>query len=113
MLRLGPAVVASLLFCTGCHSALVQASLHNATGSEMRLIEIDYPSASFGLQRLANGSDFKYRFKILGSGAVKLIYTDSAGHEHTAEGPVLHEGQEGQLQILADAKGVSWSPQLH
>ncbi len=97
---------------TGCHSAMVQATVHNSTGGTLQLIEVDYPSASFGTQGLAPGGDFKYRFKVLGSGNLKILYTDKGGKELTGNGPELHEGLEGQLLIdIADA-GVHWTPKL-
>ena len=101
-----------LLPLGGCHSAMVQATVHNGGAAALQLIEVDYPSASFGTQGLAPGGDFKYRFKVLGSGKVKMLYTDATGKEHSSEGPELHEGLEGQLQIVISSGGVQWTPHL-
>lgn len=104
--------VTCLLLLAGCHSSTITATLHNGTGGGLQLLEVDYPSASFGTQNLAPGADFQYRFKVLGAGPLKLTYTDQSGKEHTASGPELHEGEEGQLQIEVSAGGVVWKPVL-
>ncbi len=99
----------TLLFSgIGCHSAMVDATVQNHSGGALSLLEVDYPSASFGTQNLADGADFHYRFKILGSGPLKLTYTDSARHDHAATGPTLDEGSEGLLNITVDPAGVRW-----
>ncbi len=112
-MRRTPALVltASLLF-TGCHSAYVSSSIRNETSAPITLVELDYPSASFGTQTLAPGQDFKYRFKILGSGDLKLLWTDSHNHEQHANGPSLHEGMEGSLTVVVMPSGVRWTPSL-
>ena len=106
---LGPAV---LLLATGCHSAFIDATLSNRTDKVISLVELDYPSASFGTQTLAAGQDFHYRFKLLGSGKLKLIYTDSTNVEHTVAGPQLDEGNEGSLSVTIQPSGVQWGAQL-
>ena len=71
-------------------------------------MQVEYPSASFGTQTIAPGKDFHYRFKILGSGPMKITYTDTAQHEQKATGPTLHEGTEGNLTIDVEPDGVRW-----
>lgn len=100
--------VAALVVLTGCHSAFVDATVSNRTATVIPLIEVDYPSASFGTEKLAPGKDFHYRFKILGEGALKVVYTDSAQKEHTVTGPALREGEEGPLILTFAADGVHW-----
>ncbi len=94
----------------GCHSHYIDASVRNLTAQPISLVEVDYPSASFGTQTLDPGQQYAYRFKVLGSGDLKLIYTDPAHKEHTIPGPVLKEGDEGSLIITVTSTGVSWSP---
>jgi hypothetical protein len=97
----------------GCHSAFVQATVVNRTGGRVRLFEVDYPFASFGGQDLADGASFRYRFKILGSGPSKVIWTDASEHEHTAGGPALEEGEEGTLTLtLNPGDKASWDSDL-
>lgn len=83
----------------GCHSRYVQAVVVNHSGATLHVVQVDYPSASFGTQELANGGTFHYRFKVLGTGPLKITFTDAQMHEHQQVGPVMHEGEEGTLQI--------------
>jgi hypothetical protein len=102
------------LALTGCHSPYVEATVSNRTPDPITLIEVDYPSASFGTQNLAPGADFHYHFKVLGSGPMKLTYTDITRQDHTSTGSILHEGAEGPLTILITPTEVQWqaSPTL-
>ena len=104
------AVSFAMLSLTACRSAYVQTTVSNHTAEPLSLIEVDYPSASFGTQGLAPGADFHYRFKVLGSGAMKIIYTDSKRKEHTVTGPSLAEGTQGPLSIVITPGGVQWVP---
>ena len=96
------------LALAGCHSPYVATTVSNHTQQPLRLIEVDYPSASFGTQSLAPGADFHYRFKVLGEGKMKIIYTDSAEHEQKSEGPFLKEGAEGPVTITVASDGIHW-----
>jgi hypothetical protein len=98
-------------FLAGCHSTFVQTTIVNHSGAPLRLVEVDYPSASFGTTNLNNAAEYHYRFKIQGSGTVKLDFVDSAGKPHHAVGPELDEGQEGTLLVTIDESNtVSWTP---
>lgn len=98
------------LAASGCHSPYVEATVSNRSGKPIELLEVDYPSASFGTQNLAPDVNFHYRFKVLGSGPTKLLYTDSSHQEHKSNGPVLKEGAEGSLAITITTTGVIWQP---
>jgi hypothetical protein len=101
--------IAALLFSiTGCHSAYVEATVSNRTSQPIALVEVDYPSASFGTQVLAPGADFHYRFKVLGTGTMKLTYTDNSRKDQSSKGPYLKEGAEGLLLITIAPDGVHW-----
>lgn len=97
---------------SGCHSAFVQATVFNRSATPVKLLEVDYPTASFGTGQLAPGATFRYRFKILGDGPAKVLWTDQANHEHTVPGPDLREGQEGTLTITLTDKGAEWGDNL-
>ncbi len=92
----------------GCHSAFIETTLINRTDQPLRLVEVDYPSASFGTQNLAPGTSFHYRFKVIGEGPVKLSWTDAGQKEHNAEGPTLHEGQGGTLTVTIIPGQTAW-----
>ncbi|CAN5659111.1 hypothetical protein BH10ACI4_BH10ACI4_13220 [soil metagenome] len=96
------------LALAGCHSAYVEATVSNRTAAPITLIEVAYPSASFGTQNLAPGADFHYRFKVLGSGPMKVTYTDSSRKEHVFPGPGLNEDAEGPLTIVITPDKVEW-----
>jgi hypothetical protein len=97
-----PAIVAVTALCAGsvgCHSHYIQATITNGSGAPLNVIQVDYPSASFGVQSLAPGEVFRYRFKLLGSGPIKLTFVDAKNRDHAVTGPLLNEGQEGPLDI--------------
>jgi len=96
------------LALAGCHSAFVTAIIQNQTSQPIQLIEVSYPSASFGTQSLSPGADFRYRFKVLGEGTLKLTYTDAAHQEQKSEGPFLKEGAEGPITITILPHDVHW-----
>jgi hypothetical protein len=75
-------------------------------------VEIDYPSASFGTEALASGATYHYRFKIQGSGATRVLWTDAERKQHEVAGPKLDEGQQGALTVTLTQRGVSWDAQL-
>jgi len=107
------ASLAAVFTLSACRSAFVQTSLENKSDAPIRLIEVDYPSASFGSQSLAAHTSFHYHFKVQGSGPITLTFTDQAGKVHTVAGPVLTEGQQGELRISVDPDGsVNWAKDL-
>jgi hypothetical protein len=109
---LGGVFAAALLTTAGCHSAYIEATVKNATGGPVSLVEVDYPSASFGRETLADGAVYHYRFKILGDGATKVLWTDAAHIERNNNGPTLHEGDEGRLVITLSAATANWDLKL-
>ena len=100
------------LAVSGCHSRYVEASVQNATGKPLRLIEVDYPSASFGVSALDPHATYNYRFKLQGSAPLTLTYMDSTSKPHSVTGPEVHEGQQGPLLIRIDEAGVTWKSRL-
>jgi hypothetical protein len=98
---------------TGCHSALIDATISNRTAQTLSLIEVDDPSASFGTQALAPGQDFHYRFKVLGNGPTTLLWTDTTHHDRKLSGPSLREGDEGKLAVTFKPNAdPAWDLQL-
>lgn len=97
----------------GCHSYHIDSTIENRTGAQVRLIEVDYPSASFGTDSIAPGADFHYRFQVLGSGPIKVQYTGTDGRLVQLTGPNLAERQQGRLEIvLLPAGKGEFQPQL-
>jgi len=94
-----------LLFLTvcGCHSYQISMTVENRTGAEIRLLEVDYPSASFGTNSLAAGAEFPYRIVVRGDGPLKVQYSIGEGNQTQVKqmsGPTLKEHQEGRLEIV-------------
>jgi hypothetical protein len=83
----------------------VEVAVENRTGAAVRLLEVDYPSASFGSDALASGATMHYRIQVRGNGAVKVQYTAGDGHQPQMEGPALAERQEGTLDIVLQPGG--------
>jgi hypothetical protein len=98
MLLLAGLPLASLT--AGCHSYHVETTVENRTGGPIQLLEVDYPSASFGDNNLASGADYHYRIQFQGSGPLKVQYTSSDGKQIQVSGPQVAELQEGALEIL-------------
>jgi hypothetical protein len=101
----------------GCHSYHIETTVENRTGAPIQLLEVDYPSASFGADSLAANAAFHYRIQLRGSGPLKVLYTASDGslvqRQVQIDGPVLAERQEGSLQIvLLPAGKATFHPEL-
>ena len=108
---MGAAVIA-LAGLTGCHSHYVEADVKNDSGAAVSLVEVDYPSASFGTESLSSGAEYHYRFKILGDGPVKILWTDAQRQDHSVSGPSLQEGQEGTLTVTITGSTALWNTGL-
>jgi hypothetical protein len=107
------ALLPALFALAGCHSSHIDSTIENRTGAPIQLLEVDYPSASFGAGTLASGADFHSRFQIRGSGPLTVQYILPGGHAVQIAGPTLEERQEGRLEIvlLPNAK-AQFLPQL-
>lgn len=118
MIRLKKTCVSAAAFfacltLSACHSAFVETSIVNRTGSMAKLIEVDYPSASFGTQQIADNATYHYHFKIQDSGPIKITFTGDADKIYSATGPTLTQGQQGSLTITLSGNGqVAWTPVL-
>ena len=98
---------------TACHSYHIDSTIENNTGGPVQHLEVDYPSASFGVDHLDAGAAFHYRFQVRGSGPLTLQYTAANGQQAKITGPTLSERQQGQLQIvLLPGAKAEFHPQL-
>jgi len=97
----------------GCHSYHIETTVDNRTGGTVKLLEVDYPSASFGKDSLAAGDAFHYRIQLRGDGPLKVQYTASDGSQAQIQGPTVAEGQEGRLEIaLLPGGKAEFHPEL-
>lgn len=106
-------LMSAAAWASGCHSYHVDMTVENRTGGAIQLLEVDYPSASFGADSLAAGADFRYRVQLRDSGPLKVQYTGSDGRQKQISGPALAEGQEGRIEIVLLPGGkAEFHPQL-
>lgn len=107
------ATVLSAFLLSACHSYHIDTTIQNRTGTTIQLLEVDYPSASFGVDAMAPSADFHYRFQVSGSGQLKVSYTVANGQTVKISGPTLVERQQGTLEIVLEPGGkAEFLPQL-
>ena len=112
-LRIRSILLVLSLSLAGCKSRFIEVTIVNQ-GPALHVMEFDYPSASFGLDKMAANADYGYGFQVRGSGPVKVQYTEAASQKiRQMTGPEIFERQEGQLEIvlLPDGK-AEFHPQL-
>jgi hypothetical protein len=103
----------SAVVFSACHSYHIDATIENRTGAPIQLLEVDYPTATFGADSLAADASFHYRFQVRGSGQLKVSYTAANGKTVQIPGPTLVERQQGQLGIILEPGGkAEFHPQL-
>ena len=96
-------------FClTGCKSAFIHAVTLNETGVPITVLEVDYPSASYGANALPVGGKYICGFKIQGSGGTTVTWIDPNHQTHTFKGPQLHQGQGGTITVHLEPNAVNW-----
>jgi hypothetical protein len=111
---LAVAALASLSLVLGCRSKLVEVRVVNSGTTDLHNVEVDYPSASFGVSNLAPGATYIYRIQLQDAGRMKVEFSGRNEQPHSGKGPYVKEGQEGTLTLTLDASGKNqWAPQLH
>ena len=90
----------ALLALAACHSCHIETTVENRTGGAVQLLEVEYPSASFGVNSLAAGAVLPYRIQVRGGGPLKVQYTGDDGQQRQIVGPSLTERQEGRIAII-------------
>ena len=96
-----------LVALAGCRSHVVDITIVNH-GPALRVVEFDYPNASFGVNQLASGGRYQYRIQVQGSGTVSLQYEGASGHK-SYTGPKVNLGDQGSLLVDIDPGGaVTW-----
>jgi hypothetical protein len=94
-------VATSLALClAGCRSPRIDVTVENHSGAPIELLEVSYPSASFGVGRLDTDAVYKYRIQIRGSGPIHVQYNEPATHiQRQITGPTVEENQSSSLRI--------------
>jgi hypothetical protein len=89
-----------LMAAAGCHSYHVETTVVNRTGQTIQLLEVEYPSATFGADRMTAGEILHYRIQLRDRGPLKVRYTGGGGQPAQVQGPEVAERQEGRLEIV-------------
>lgn len=109
-----PMAAIAFILIAGCRSAHVEATVVNSGNTMLHNIEVDYPSASFGISSLAPGAEFHYKLKLQDAGRMKVQFFDSNEKEHSGKGPYATQGQHGTVTITLDGTGKNvWTVNLH
>ncbi len=83
-----------------CHSSQLNVTVENRTGNTIRLLEVDYPNASFGSDTMSGGAVINTHIQITGKGPISVQYTSGEGHSVQNKGPQVADHEEGNLDIL-------------
>lgn len=95
-----------LVALAGCRAHMITITLINTSAQPISTIIVDYPTATFGKDKLAPAESFSSPVKITDDSALKVQFTDANGGNHTYTGPVLHRNQEGSIYIRFDQNGA-------
>ncbi|MGO8717965.1 MAG: hypothetical protein ACLQMO_01950 [Acidobacteriaceae bacterium] len=108
------ASLAAVAAIAGCRAALVETRVVNSGTTVLHNIEVDYPSASFGISNLAPGATYIYRIQLQDAGRMKVEFSDSKEQPHSGKGPYVAQGQQGTLTLTLDGSGKNeWVTRLH
>jgi hypothetical protein len=88
-----------LSLAVGCRSSHIDITVENRTGATVRLLEVDYPNASFGFDAIPSQGVRHYRIQVTGDGPLTLQYTAGDGHSVQNTGPTLEARAQGKLDI--------------
>ena len=108
-------IIIALLFASllaGCRAHMVTIRLVNTSSEPISTIIVDYPSATFGKDKLAPGETFSSTVKFINTGNLKVQFTDAKGGNHTYSGPTLYRDAEGTIEVRLDQNNASAFPNL-
>jgi hypothetical protein len=91
-----------LTVLVACRSNMIDIKLTNSSSQPVSTIIVDYPSATFGKDRLAPGETFVSKVKITDTGTIKVQFTDAKGSFHTVTGPMLRPDEVDPVGINFD-----------
>ncbi len=110
------AIFVGLLFAAGCRnyeSFWINVTVVNQTGAAIKDIEVDYPSASFGINLLPAGAVYHYRLKVNGHGKLSAQYLAPMDKPVKVSGPSVQDNQQGQVTITLLPQGkITFADQL-
>ena len=101
-----------VLAMAGCRSHMVTISLLNTSKEPISTIIVDYPSATFGKDKLAPSETFSSPVKLIDTGPIKVQFTDVKGTIHHHTGPVVLPNAEGTIEIKLDQSDATVTSHL-
>src|SRR6185437_15153077 len=108
MKRLGFTIsLLALAVLGGCRSRVVNVKLINTSSQPLSVIIVDYPTATFGVNKLDPGATYQYPIKVLGNGPLKIQFTDANGHIHSYTGPSVQKNDEGTVTLKLTQNSVT------
>ena len=100
------------LSLAGCRAHMVTIRLINSSPEPISTIIVDYPSATFGKDKLAPKETFASSVKFTDTCMIKVQFTDAKGTNHTYTGPVVHKNDEGSIDLKLDQNSAQATPNL-
>jgi hypothetical protein len=106
--------LAAMVAIAGCRAKLVKVRVVNSGTTVLHNIEVDYPSASFGIPSLAPGATYTYLIQLQDTGRMTVEFSDSQEKPHSGKGPYAAQGQQGVLTLTLDGSGKNqWVTHMH
>jgi hypothetical protein len=105
-------LLAVALLACGCRSRVVYVELTNVSRKPLYTITVDYPGATFGVNRLEAGKSYRYAIKPQETGPLKIQFADAAGNMHNYKGLELHKNDEGSADVKLDQEKAEASLHL-
>ena len=99
-------LLAAMVALPGCRSRVIKVNLKNTGTDVVKTIIIDYPTATFGKDKLSPNETFTYAIKPLETGMLKIQFTDAAGTIHSYIGTPLHKDDDGSLDVNLSQSGA-------
>jgi hypothetical protein len=114
-MRAPKAAIALLLaaMLAGCRAHMLTIRLVNTSAEPLSTIIVDYPSATFGKDKLAPGETFSSPVKITDAGPLKVQFSDAKDAIHTYTLAVLHPNAEGSIEIQLNQASAVTVPHLN
>ena len=91
---------------------MVSIKLINTSGQSISTIIVDYPSATFGKDKLAPGETFSSPVKITDTGSLKVQFRDAGGASHIYVLAALHPNAEGTIEVSLTQSSAIAVPHL-
>lgn len=107
------ALLLLLAVLCGCRARVVDINVTNTSAEAVKTIIVDYPSATFGKDKLGPNETYHDAIKVTDTGMIRIQFTDVLGTIHTYTGTPLHKGDRGTIEININQGGVLVKASLH